>query len=280
MSEAGTRFGWIIRPRLAPAVEGGGRSFRQTPGFYPLSAIVSVPSWWRRLRIEVDAGWVNPNSSWFAPQGFAADLLAARSEECSARPSCQVSRPRVPGSVKEIKEKLRYEVRKEPYIDFEATAQNQFLEIGRPGEVVLEGGRLWRSTIVRMGHQQADRIIVLPDMKGIIAEFACVEPPPGVAGLSDPAASVAADPRLTDGPAPGAFDPRLYVPVHVWTSEGRTALPLHVALRPFVTRKVSQGDDASYLKPPCFLGNGTSLGQGSADRTGQPVTGGPRNAGG
>ena len=129
-------------------------------------------------------------------------------------------------------------MRKEPYIDFEATPQDQLLEIGRPGEVVLAGGRLWRSTIVRMGHQQADRILVLPDMKGIIAEFSCVKPIPGQEGLVDQASE----------PDKSKWTSQ----VHVWTSEGRTADPLQVFLLPFVARKSGEGEDASYLKP-CFL---------------------------
>jgi hypothetical protein len=206
-------FGWIIRPRLAPAVDGGGRSFRQMPGFFPLGAIVSVPSWWRRLNVEVNTAWVNPNGWWFTRQNVV-DLFASLHADCT-RPECQSYDLRVPGSIKEIKEKLRYEVRKEPYIAIGATP-NQFLEIGRPGQIVLEGGRLWRSTVVRMGHQQADRIVVLPDMRGIIAEFKCVQPPAGEAGLKDALESkpnAGRNDRVESEPNAG-----LSVPVHVWTS--------------------------------------------------------------
>jgi hypothetical protein len=38
------------------------------------------------------------------------------------------------------------------------------------------GGRLWRSTEVTLGSQVADRISVLPNMKGIVASFDCVQP--------------------------------------------------------------------------------------------------------
>jgi hypothetical protein len=88
-----------------------------------------------------------------------------------------------------------------------------------------------------MGHQQADKIYVLPDMNGIIAEFSCVEPVPGEKGLFEPT---------------GAGPPWPATMVHVWTSEGRTADPLRVYLRPFVARGRGQGEDAADLGP-CFL---------------------------
>jgi hypothetical protein len=227
-SEDRTDFGWIIRPRVVTASQSGGL-FQQTPGSYPLSAVVSVPSWWRLLKIEIWTDWVDPNAWWFNPQSAVASLRASRGPG-------KVHYVRVPGSVKEIKEKLNYEVRKEPYINFDATAAVQFLEIGRRGQIVLEGGRLWRSTVARMGDQQADRIIVLPDMNGIVVEFSCVEPPPGVPGIGW------GDPN----------DQRLTVPVYVWTSEGRTAQPLHVFLKPFVPREPLSGE-AVNGQPPCFL---------------------------
>jgi hypothetical protein len=248
-SPARTKFGWIIRPRLAPAVDGGGRNFRQVPGAYPLSAIISVPSWWRSLKIEVRTQWLDPHEWWFESERPAADLLASGNKDC-APPACQLHYVRLPGSVKEIKEKLKYEVRKEPYIDFETTPKDQLLEIGRPGQIALQGARLWRSPIVRMGHQQADRISVLPDMRGIIAEFSCVQPPPGEQGQL--------------GDTQGAQEPGP-TPVYVWTSEGRTTDPfMGVFLRPFVTRKIGEGDNAEYLKP-CFLDDDNPAARGAAN---------------
>lgn len=47
-----------------------------------------------------------------------------------------------------------------------------------PAEIVIPGERLWRSTVVTLGGQRAERIIVLPNMRGILAEFQEVRPPP------------------------------------------------------------------------------------------------------
>jgi hypothetical protein len=67
----------------------------------------------------------------------------------------------------------------------------------------LNGDRLWRSTEVTLGSQQADRIVVLPNMEGIVAHFDCVR------------AQIAWGKRF-DGQSP--------VQVTVWTSEGKAEL--------------------------------------------------------
>jgi hypothetical protein len=68
--------------------------------------------------------------------------------------------------------------RKESYIDFFSVGSHgmQYFEIGRSSRIILEGGRLWRSTVLTMGHQQADKIEVLSDVRGIFAEFKSVRP--------------------------------------------------------------------------------------------------------
>jgi hypothetical protein len=184
--------------------------------------VVSIPSWWRSLEIAVHWQWVDGDGN-----------VAKEKHE----PPYYVQ---IPGSVKEIKEKLRYEVRKEPQIDQEATKSLgiEHLEIGRPARIILEGGRLWRSTVVTMGHQQAANIEVLPDMRGIIAEFKCVMPPPGWLGTE------------FSQKAPQ------FQRITVWTSEGRTAIPFTVDLRPFTSRNKNHVDGSGDKKIegiPCYF---------------------------
>lgn len=249
------RFGWIIRPRFAPLGEERSSRVRQMPGSYPLSAVISIPSWWQHLVIEVRTAWVDPNVD-----SVRAAFGTHRNGQC-APPNCSTHSLQIPGSVNEIKEKLKYEVRKQPYIDFDATPGGQSLEIGFLGQIVLQGGRLWRSTVVRMGHQQADRIIVLPDMNGIVAEFSCVEPPPGERGRAPesppPPVTGGAAEAVSEAEASRKISPplnaRLTVPVFVWTSEGRTEQPLRVDLRPFVAREVGETRGGEKIRSsPCF----------------------------
>ena len=44
-------FGWILRPEAFSA----GHSF--TPAKRPLSAVVRIPAWWRKLSIDVTTRW-------------------------------------------------------------------------------------------------------------------------------------------------------------------------------------------------------------------------------
>jgi len=66
-------------------------------------------------------------------------------------------------------------------------------------DLVIPGERLWRSTVVTLGGAKADRIEVMPDMRGILAQF-----------------------RLPKDPRKEQRDNRLYV----WTSEGNDDAPV------------------------------------------------------
>jgi hypothetical protein len=117
---------------------------------------------------------------------------------------------------------LRFEVIRYPFLDREESAP--IVEVGREASVVVRGGRLWRSPIVKLGHQKADSIEVLPDMMGIIAKFECVLPEPGTSGV-----------RL--GPPAAAPDaPPVHRDLVVITSEGRTRSAMPVEVRPFTPR--------------------------------------------
>jgi hypothetical protein len=73
------------------------------------------------------------------------------------------------------------------------------LQVGEPADLILTGGRLWRSTEVTLGAQTANEIVVLPNMEGIIAKFKCIKPQQPLNSRSDQ-----------------------NVDIRVWTSEGVT----------------------------------------------------------
>lgn len=78
--------------------------------------------------------------------------------------------------------------------------------------------------MVTIDGQPADRITVLPDMKGVIAEFRCVRPAPGAS---------------QDG------SDRLRARLTVWTAEGRTK-PMDINIRPFDAVKDTD-------EKPCYM---------------------------
>jgi hypothetical protein len=167
-----TRFGWVIKPRLAGSQDLSDNSeFRQLPSHHSLSAVISIPSWWRSVTVQV-------NKCWKTEPKLGAGISTLCDKSDSKSPLFSI---KVPGHVHEINQKLKFEVFKNPHL-LTLNSQpdhKQYIEIGRKGVVLLEGERLWRSTVVMLNNQLADNIEVLPDMKGVMATFQCVEPAAG-----------------------------------------------------------------------------------------------------
>ena len=83
-----------------------------------------------------------------------------------------------------------------------------------PAKVLIPGFRLWQSTLVTIGSQESDKITVLPNMEGIIAEFKTIPRIPSI-------------PSIGDAGMEGLPPPDL--PLRVWTSEGVTdPLPMTI----------------------------------------------------
>lgn len=171
-SNINTRFGWVIRPQLTGNPNSfDSPEFRHFLSHYSLSAVISIPSWWRSIKVHVNKCWVtNPKLS--------ADFSSLCDNNDGLSPSFTI---KVPGSARDINQKLRFEVVKAPYLLPKNYEPNrvQKIEVGRKGAVLLEGGRLWRSTVVMLDNQKADNIEVLPDMKAVMAIFQCVKPSAG-----------------------------------------------------------------------------------------------------
>jgi hypothetical protein len=155
-----TEFGWVIAPGLR--IDG---EREQADGEYSLAAVVSLPSWWRSVRIEIERCWVS-RAQLHTIDDFKQCPDGLKTTE----------HIRVPGDIHGISEKLRFDVVQEPHLSNDASGDPLRLQIGRRANVILIGGRLWRSTEVTLGSQKADEIVVLPNMEGIIATFRCVYP--------------------------------------------------------------------------------------------------------
>jgi hypothetical protein len=189
-----TRFGWAILPKLR---EDG--NAQPTDEEYSLTAVVSVPGWWHSAELDIETCWL-PRKE-----------LYRVTREHPPQPSDGCSGPRaivihLPGTYQDVANKLGIAVVEEPHIDL--SEDNQALDIYAAGSLLLTGERLWRSTEVTLGTQLADSIVVLPNMKGIVATFQCVLPQAGE-GINQP---------------PGGDYYITGVPVRVWTSEGKTEI--------------------------------------------------------
>ncbi len=217
-----THFGWMILPRQEGASEGGQKA--QVDDSVLVSALVSLPSWWGRVRIDVDTCWMEREEVSTILE--AEDLCAAPTSK-GVRKQQHVLYVKLPGTADEVLSRMAFFPLKAPYLT-DDMAQTNVVEVGRKGVVTLVGSRLWKNPRVRLGHQWASSVEVLPNMRGLVARFDCIEPDPGTTGVIAPRDDEA---RNT---------PQRNRPVRIWTSEGTTT-PLSVIVRSFQPRDGEAG---------------------------------------
>lgn len=260
-------FGWAIRPRHLSATGGYQSSHHR------LSAVISLPSWWKRVDFDVRACWVQPPQVSKSDVDFTAlcddapllggqDVIAEQEIMPSMRQFRRHFEIKLPRRVEEITARFNFDFIRSPYYyrEFDQYVQRYpqilSLEAGRPGKLVLQGERLWRGTVVTVNNHSADSIVVLPDMKGVVAHFECVYPPDGMfhfkafednreaAKLARKASLENAGKTSAGPPKRGAVDGVHSAPLFVWTSEGGTT-DKEVAIHPFVQRWENE--------EPCWL---------------------------
>lgn len=252
-----TTFGWIIRPSNFFSKAGDQKRI-QKASHSTLSATLSVPSWWRGMIVTVRRCWISEEglsqrSASSYPLSTAAELCSDNNHRTFDSQRFEVT---LPGSMSEVSKKLGIEVLYEPYLK----QTQQFLEIGRPGQIVIEGGRLWRSTVVTIGNfLRADSIEVMPNMMGIIAKFDCVLPSPmwstRVGRIVDEKLRSDSPSGQVDATAGDRVENGSLEEAVVWTSEGRTE-STPVTLLPFRTTLSSPtGVDArgELTELPCWI---------------------------
>jgi len=225
-----TRFGWLVLPRVDLASEDAEET--QVADSVLVSALVSLPSWWGLVEIDIDTCWMD--RSRVADILKPEDLCEPPTAGSGVRKQHHRLEVKLPGTADEVLSRMAFFPLKAPYLTEGLTQQN-VVEVGRPAEVTLVGSRLWKNPRVRLGHQWADGVEVLPDMQGLIARFSCIEPDPGTPGVD-------VRPDTASGPIPGTNRP-----VRIWTSEGTTST-LSVVVRPFQQR----GDASLPVDRPCW----------------------------
>ncbi|QQO56643.1 MAG: hypothetical protein N838_28040 [Thiohalocapsa sp. PB-PSB1] len=178
-------FGWMFLPnRFEPKGWLGTERETHQPGAYRLSAVLSVPSWWTDLRLQVRQCWGHfgrvHQSVMSDPYAGQAKCDGAKFHNGLAPAGRTEHLVELPASTDRITEEFEFEVIKVPNINERDPSAIAEVEAGRRDQrLVIEGQRLWRGTMVTLGDQRADEIIVLPDMRGVVARFDCVLPPPG-----------------------------------------------------------------------------------------------------
>lgn len=116
-------------------------------------ALISVPAWTSRLTVTVRTGWLSSNGAEGASVPYSYTVPIP--------PDYEAFDSFIGGQ-----ESVR-----RPQINNELMDERIQLFACRRAEILIPGLRLWRSAMVTIGSERADRITVLPNMRGIIAEF-------------------------------------------------------------------------------------------------------------
>ncbi len=150
-------FGWVLSPPADIKFNSALKFRPMQPTQRSLSALITVPSWWRKASIEVTTGWLRDNGD-FRPK------------------TRQVETHRIPLPIdfKSLDTILVGPGRRDsrrPSIALERLPERIEVQACEKAEILIPGNRLWRSTVVTLDGQRADEVAVLPDMRGIIATF-------------------------------------------------------------------------------------------------------------
>ena len=154
-----TKFGWVLGPTFSIVNDGKKPTFRHTVRQQAVTAAISVPSWWDRVTIDMKAGWRRENG---AQPKFSATVFSAK---------YTVPLPRKLAALDGIF--IDSGSSREPEVD---TLYTTTVQVGQPARLLIRGDNIWRSTEVLLGSQPANRVRLLPDMRGVIAEFDEVSP--------------------------------------------------------------------------------------------------------
>jgi len=201
-------FGWVIS---APA--------EMAPSLRSQLVLISVPAWTDKVQVQVTTGWLDGRG---------------RRDAVQVHPPVEI---RLPPDVTALDSIFRNQgwVSPAPRIKDEAMDKAIYVVAEQPASILIPGTRLWRSTAVTLGAQPADRIRVLPNMEGIIAEFRPVQlpfakfnPRPTAEGEPEEAEACTLTEPADKGAAPRDIeeykDLRVRpVRLRVWTSEGVAA---------------------------------------------------------
>jgi hypothetical protein len=165
-------FGWIIGPKFD--IDAGEARFRHVAIENDVSAVISVPSWWKWAEIQITTCWIDEREV-HARNGVGSNLTLY--SECKA--GLSVAKPeshiiRLPGNVTEIARKLGLDVVRRPATNW--VKEIRTVTADAPADFLIRGYHLWRSTVVTLQGQPATQITVLPDMKGILAHFDRISP--------------------------------------------------------------------------------------------------------
>ncbi len=155
-------FGWLIAPDRGADND----SFRFQPLQKSLSALVSIPAWWTEINVDVETSWVGLDGS-----SEPTNCAERKKDAPVVVPSCYRYTIGLPTDMQLLDDLIVKTSNRVPTIDALDVPDEVNVGLCNYASIAIPGSRLWRSATVTLGGQEATRIVVLPNMRGILAEF-------------------------------------------------------------------------------------------------------------
>lgn len=229
-------FGWVISPQG-----------NMEPAQKSLLALVSVPAWTSTLHLDVSVGWLDQHGDSVADQeeGFPVDIS-------------------VPPDYETFDSVFRNDpsVSRNPRIQEDEMDKDIYVRAGGSTKILIPGSRLWRSATVTLGAEIADRIRVMPNMQGVVAEFDEVDLP---YAAYNPDSGVTSEEAEKDSPV-GTSKVTSEECEHIEGLRGRP-----VQLRVWTSEGVARA-----VRPVCVMYDREQV-TGEKDKTRSPVAATPKH---
>jgi hypothetical protein len=131
-----------------------------------VSALLSVPAWWKDMTFRVRTGWIKDDGQ-----------VASYDEYVTGKVSLPLDVSALHGAVLDISDpRSRRPERSSTSLD---EGVNTF-EVGGAASVIVWGINLFRASQLSLGAQVTEDVQVLPGMNGIVAKFSSVADPGGL----------------------------------------------------------------------------------------------------
>lgn len=196
-----------------------------------------MPAWLEEVRVKITRSWTDPSGT--------PDVQLGKPSEYTVE---------LPVNFDTVNVSLFETNDRSPAI-FEWATESKTIRPCESVDILIPGARLWRSTVVTLGSQKADRIYVLPDMNGIIASFKQVQFPSTWSNLSHD----------------------FHAPITVWTSQGSTtgggAVPIYATFK-----AAALGEDPKPMVCTSAPERGTAVTQAHTPATAAAATAAPATA--
>jgi hypothetical protein len=180
-------FGWVFGPKVIVDSEKSKLALSQVLVEQPVTADISVPGWWTRLRLRVETAWA---------ANFESSMLAGAAYNGKSDPTRQpknrvsdyvidVPLQTSPASFEQLTEFLANKTWGLQYKLPVVTGIRPATVLACAGsKLLISGTDLWRGTKVYLNAVRAEPITIMPDMQGVEATFDLSSTKPGKAALT------------------------------------------------------------------------------------------------